>query len=252
MTVVARTTPDAAVLANVLATRGDIDGAFEILEKAARDHDIDLGAVAVFPTLQVLHNDPRWLPLLRRLGLAPEQLAAIRFDIGACAISAPAADLQQPPPRGDSDRPQHLLDPPQPLMRNRATGSPITGPQRGTSSCSVIRISSGRRSSRRSSGSRVITLLRHNNRLERRHPVISSRSSSRARASRIARCWRPPYRWISLRARPSRTSASPSSARRCRSHCRRTTFRGPASPTAPTRSVPPLCAASHRTRRWCC
>jgi hypothetical protein len=28
-----------------------------------------------------LHKDPRWLPLLRRLGLAPEQLAAIKFDI---------------------------------------------------------------------------------------------------------------------------------------------------------------------------
>jgi tetratricopeptide (TPR) repeat protein len=69
------------VLATVLAPRGDIDGAFAMLDRAARLHDIDLGAVAVMPTLASLHEDPRWLPLLRRLGLAPEQLAAIKFAI---------------------------------------------------------------------------------------------------------------------------------------------------------------------------
>ena len=30
---------------------------------------------------QNLHADPRWLPFLRRLGMAPEQLAAIKFDV---------------------------------------------------------------------------------------------------------------------------------------------------------------------------
>ena len=70
-------------MAVVLASRGDADRAFEMLDKAARQHDIDLGAVAVYPTLAVLHKDPRWLPLLRRLGLAPEQLAGIRFDVSA-------------------------------------------------------------------------------------------------------------------------------------------------------------------------
>lgn len=28
-----------------------------------------------------LHEDPRWLPFLRKLGMAPEQLAAIKFDV---------------------------------------------------------------------------------------------------------------------------------------------------------------------------
>jgi hypothetical protein len=28
-----------------------------------------------------LHNDPRWLPLLRRWHMAPEQLAAIKLDV---------------------------------------------------------------------------------------------------------------------------------------------------------------------------
>jgi hypothetical protein len=28
-----------------------------------------------------IHADPRWLPFLRRLGMAPEQLEAIKFDV---------------------------------------------------------------------------------------------------------------------------------------------------------------------------
>jgi hypothetical protein len=31
--------------------------------------------------MAVLHADPRWVPLLRRLGQAPDQLAAIKFDV---------------------------------------------------------------------------------------------------------------------------------------------------------------------------
>jgi len=65
----------------VLASRGDIDGAFEMLEVSARMNDIDAGAAAVYPTLAVLHDDPRWLPFLRKLGMAPEQLAAIKLDV---------------------------------------------------------------------------------------------------------------------------------------------------------------------------
>ncbi len=65
----------------VMTYRGDVDGAFEMLDKADRIHDIDVGATAAFPTFAPLHKDPRWLPLLRRLGLAPEQLAAIKFDV---------------------------------------------------------------------------------------------------------------------------------------------------------------------------
>ena len=28
-----------------------------------------------------LHSDSRWLPFLRKIGMAPEQLAAIKFDV---------------------------------------------------------------------------------------------------------------------------------------------------------------------------
>ena len=67
--------------ASVSAFLGKPDQAFALLDKAAEQHDSDLGAIAVYPTLAVLHDDPRWLPLLRRLGVAPEQLAAIKFDV---------------------------------------------------------------------------------------------------------------------------------------------------------------------------
>jgi TolB-like protein/Tfp pilus assembly protein PilF len=67
--------------ASVSAFLGHVDQAFALLDKAAEQRDSDLGAIAVYPTLAVLHEDPRWLPLLRRLGVAPEQLAAIKFDV---------------------------------------------------------------------------------------------------------------------------------------------------------------------------
>ncbi|MCJ7451986.1 MAG: tetratricopeptide repeat protein, partial [Steroidobacteraceae bacterium] len=68
-------------LAAVLAERGDFERAFATLERAAMQHDLDLGAIAVYPSFAPMHDDPRWLALLRRLGMAPEQLAAIRFDV---------------------------------------------------------------------------------------------------------------------------------------------------------------------------
>jgi TolB-like protein/Tfp pilus assembly protein PilF len=75
--------PDAKsfLMAIIVVSRGDSDGAFGVLERAARQDDIDLGALAVHPAFAVLHKDPRWLPLLRRLGMAPEQLATVKFDV---------------------------------------------------------------------------------------------------------------------------------------------------------------------------
>jgi hypothetical protein len=67
----------------VLAFRGENDRAFAWLDKAIQHHDVGLGVVPVYPTLASLHSDPRWLPLLRRLSMAPEQLAAIKFDVKA-------------------------------------------------------------------------------------------------------------------------------------------------------------------------
>jgi len=68
-------------IAYVLAFRGENDRAFEWLDKAIEYRDLGVGSIPFDPTLAGLHSDPRWLPLLRRLGVAPEQLAAIKFDV---------------------------------------------------------------------------------------------------------------------------------------------------------------------------
>lgn len=74
-----RTTP--YNVAYTLAFRGEIDRAFEWLEKAVEYGDAALRTLVVDPMMVIPHADPRWLPLLRRLGQAPEQLAAIKFDV---------------------------------------------------------------------------------------------------------------------------------------------------------------------------
>jgi TolB-like protein/tetratricopeptide (TPR) repeat protein len=68
-------------IALVLGYRGETDRAFEWLEKAIEFQDLGIGSIIVNPSLEGLRSDPRWLPLLRRLGVAPEQLAAIKFDV---------------------------------------------------------------------------------------------------------------------------------------------------------------------------
>jgi TolB-like protein/DNA-binding winged helix-turn-helix (wHTH) protein len=67
-------------IAYVLAFRGEPDRTFGWLEKAVADRDPGLDDIAIDPLFARLHQDPRWLPLLRKLGKAPEQLAAIHFD----------------------------------------------------------------------------------------------------------------------------------------------------------------------------
>jgi hypothetical protein len=67
-------------IAYVHALRGEPDEAFEWLERAVKNKDTGLPDIIYEPNLASLHADPRWLPLLRRLGRAPEQLAAVPFD----------------------------------------------------------------------------------------------------------------------------------------------------------------------------
>ena len=65
----------------MLAFRGEADRAFEWLDKAVSYRDPGLAEIAVQPWFANLHQDPRWLPLLRKLGKSSEQLAAIKFDV---------------------------------------------------------------------------------------------------------------------------------------------------------------------------
>jgi TolB-like protein/Flp pilus assembly protein TadD len=68
-------------IAYVLAFRDDAGRAFEWLERAVVFRDPGLTEISVNPLFANLHDDPRWLPFLRGIGKAPEQLAAIEFDV---------------------------------------------------------------------------------------------------------------------------------------------------------------------------
>ena len=69
------------------------DHRFKLLDwvshDAVRDCSMPLAPVAasasraVFhdPLFEKIHRDPRWLPFLRKLGKAPEQLAAIQLKV---------------------------------------------------------------------------------------------------------------------------------------------------------------------------
>ena len=67
-------------IAYVHAWRGQADAAFEWLERAIANHDTGLSDLVLEPAFARLHTDPRWMPLLERLGKSPQQLAAVSFD----------------------------------------------------------------------------------------------------------------------------------------------------------------------------
>ena len=68
-------------LARAYAWMGNADEAFRFLERTAEQSVAQLGGATTNPLLQKLHDDPRWLPFLRSVGQAPEQLAAFEFDV---------------------------------------------------------------------------------------------------------------------------------------------------------------------------
>jgi len=61
--------------------RVDRDAAFHWLDEAERIHDPAATSVAFDVLTDSLRDDPRWLPFLRKIGYAPEQLAAIRIQV---------------------------------------------------------------------------------------------------------------------------------------------------------------------------
>jgi adenylate cyclase len=68
-------------VAYVMAYRGEVDRAFEWLQKAVQFKDTSLPEAVFLPFFDNIRSDPRWLPFLRKIGRAPEQLAAIKFDV---------------------------------------------------------------------------------------------------------------------------------------------------------------------------
>lgn len=69
-------------VALVYAWAGDLDRAFYWLEKE-RESGAGSGWTQIlgYPQSKNLAADPRWLPFLRSVGAAPEQLAAIEFNV---------------------------------------------------------------------------------------------------------------------------------------------------------------------------
>ena len=68
-------------IAYVFAYRGEADKAVEWLDKAVQYGDPGLSEIATANLFDKVRTDPRWLPFLRRIGKAPEQLARIEFKV---------------------------------------------------------------------------------------------------------------------------------------------------------------------------
>jgi TolB-like protein/class 3 adenylate cyclase len=68
-------------IAHVYAFCGDADKAFEWLDKAVAYQDSGLAEIVTENLFDKIHSDPRWLPFLRKIGKAPEQLAKIEFKV---------------------------------------------------------------------------------------------------------------------------------------------------------------------------
>jgi serine/threonine protein kinase/tetratricopeptide (TPR) repeat protein len=67
-------------MAGIHAFRGEADRAFEWLEKERKNGGTFV-EIVVDPLFANLHDDPRWVPFLRKIGKAPEQLAKISFKV---------------------------------------------------------------------------------------------------------------------------------------------------------------------------
>ena len=68
-------------IAYVYAFRGEADQAFAWLDKAVDYHDGGLSEIVPETLFDKIHSDPRWLPFLRKIGKAPDQLAKIKFKV---------------------------------------------------------------------------------------------------------------------------------------------------------------------------
>ncbi len=68
-------------IAYVYAYRGEADKAFAWLDKAVEYGDTGLGGIVTENLFDNIRKDPRWLPFLRKIGKAPEQLARIEFKV---------------------------------------------------------------------------------------------------------------------------------------------------------------------------
>ena len=70
------------LIAGVLAGRDEVDRAFKWLEIAVQSNDPLLSEIGTgFWAFLNIEADPRWPPLLKRIGMSPAQLDAIEFNV---------------------------------------------------------------------------------------------------------------------------------------------------------------------------
>ena len=68
-------------IACVYAYRDEADKVFEWLDRAVEYDDASLAEITTESLFDNIHHDARWLPFLRRIGKAPDQLAKIEFKV---------------------------------------------------------------------------------------------------------------------------------------------------------------------------
>ena len=68
-------------VAHVYAWIGDVDAAFEWLDRGVLLNEDGLGSQYLRPLLAPLHEDPRWLEFRERTGTSDAQLATIEFEV---------------------------------------------------------------------------------------------------------------------------------------------------------------------------
>ncbi len=68
------------IVATVYAFTGDVDTAFEWLDRVASPDQL-VPLTSFWPPFANLHDDPRWPVFRERMGQSEEQLAAISFEV---------------------------------------------------------------------------------------------------------------------------------------------------------------------------
>jgi TolB-like protein/lipoprotein NlpI len=95
---IAKYTKDAPYnIAYDYASCGEADQAFAWLDKAVGYQDPGLSGIVVEPLFDKIKHDPRWLPFLRKLGYAPEQLAKIPFTVTLPEAADAGSDAMKSP-----------------------------------------------------------------------------------------------------------------------------------------------------------
>ena len=57
-------------VAAIHAVQEDVDGTFAWLERAYQERDTGMASIGSEPLFRRLHGDPRWKPLMKKIGLA--------------------------------------------------------------------------------------------------------------------------------------------------------------------------------------